>query len=81
MLIEWEPALNGVPVILNGPADELLEIMAHYLDDKDISYRCFDQDALSRQEAAGENLVLLWRQEEEKTVPKRFNAVNIMDRL
>ncbi len=81
VLIEWEPALNGAPVILYGPADELREIMALYLDGKGISYRCFDQDALPRQETAGENLVLLWRHEEEKTVPERFNALNIMTRL
>jgi len=81
LLIEWEPALNGALVILYGPADELREIMAHYLDRKGIYYQCFDQDALPRSEPSGENLVLFWRQEEEKTVPECFKAVNIMNML
>jgi len=81
LLKEWEPALNGASVILYGPADELREIMAHYLDRTGFSYHCFDQDALARSEPPGENLVLFWRQEEEKTVPEHFKAVNIMNML
>jgi len=75
-----EPAKNGSPVILYGPADEIREILTHHLEQKNVLFKCCDQYSSLQYSAQDKNLVLIWREEEE-SVPDGFKALNIMAML
>ena len=82
LLIEHADCINGKAVILCGPADEIMEILTHLLNLNNIkSELCSDTDCLNKLTASTDQLVLIWREEEEEKLEGRLGAVNIMEML
>ena len=84
LIAERDPEINGAAVILYGPADEIREILTRHLSHNDISYTLYSGNSESfypEQAAAGNQLVLVWREEEEKALDESLKAVNIINML
>ncbi len=79
LLAERKGEIDGAAVILYGPADEIREILIRHLLHNHVSYELYNETYSSEQLAAGKQLVLVWREEEEKALDCRINAVNIMN--
>ncbi len=73
LLAEWKTEINGSSLILYGPSDEIREILTRHLEQKDISFELYDEAASPQQSAADIKLVLIWREEEEKTISRLIN--------
>lgn len=78
---QWEPDKNGFPVVLYGPADEIRKILTRHLSYNDVSYELYNETSSFEHLAAGKQLDLLWREEEEKVLDSCFKVVNIMNML
>jgi len=84
LLAEWGPDINGAAVILYGPKDEIQEILTRHLSHKDIAYTLCSEQSHSfnpGQSASGNQLILVWREEEETALDENLKAVNIINLL
>jgi len=81
LLAEWKAEIDGAAVILYGPADEIREILTWHLSHNHVSYELFNETSSTEQLAPADQLLLVWREEEEKALDGRLNAVNIMNML
>ena len=81
LLAEWGPELNGTPVIIYGPSDEIREIVIQHLKLSNVSYKFYDSINPPGTPAAGLKPVLVWRKEEEKNLENRHQVVNIITML
>ena len=80
-LIADRENLGEDSVALCGPADEIQEIISQHLKKNKVKYRCYP-DAASIDKPAGKNrLVLIWRPEEEESLNKSHQAVNVLNML
>ena len=79
LLAERASDLDGAPVIIYGPADEILEILAQHLNHNNINFEiCADATFLEKLTKGNGRLILTWREEEGK-LSGCHEAVNIME--
>jgi DNA-binding Lrp family transcriptional regulator len=82
LISEQLPALYGHPVILLGPNDEISEILIQRLAEHSQPYENHrSPDLLMQKQTIEENLILIWREEEETALNDHLRAVNIMKLL
>ena len=79
LLLAQRPSdLDGAPVILYGPEDEILEILSQHLSHNDINFEiCADATFLKKLTKENCRMILTWREEEDK-FSSCHEAVNIM---
>ena len=76
--------LDGKPVIIFGPADEIREIITQRLHELDLNYEThtgletLDNNAKN---PASESLIIIWREEEEIQAQNLDNAINIIKKI
>jgi DNA-binding MarR family transcriptional regulator len=82
LIAEHSTQLDGLPLILFGPADEISEILIQYFSEHSLPYEAhIEPDLLINEQPVDERLILTWREEEEKTLNNHLRAVNIMKLL
>jgi len=74
---------DGGPLLLYGPTDEIWEILTQYLRDQNLSYETLiGIETLKKQtESSTNQLIIIWREEEEEALPAKLHGVNIMKML
>lgn len=79
-LIEtYNVSRDGKGVLLNGPTDEICEIISRHLDDRAVSYRqCLVMHEKEKEAFLDGSLILTWRVEEEAKLGENIQVVNIM---
>ncbi len=79
LIAERASAINGQPIILYGPADEIREILIQHLDEQTIACEFYSEPDLRKQaHLLAARLVLTWREEEETALNGNARTVNIM---
>jgi DNA-binding MarR family transcriptional regulator len=82
LIAEHTARLDGQPLILFGPPDEISEILIQYLSEHSLPYEVRSEPALFMEKQNLENhLILTWREEEETALNDYFHIVNIMKLL
>lgn len=70
---------DGSAVILYGPKDEIYEILSQHLKNKNVSYELHSgRDSLENLSLENGRLVLVWREEEEKSSLKPLQVINLL---
>lgn len=72
--------LDGIPVILYGPPDEISEILTQHLNEIGQLYLTYTEnnELIIPNNLSDNQLILTWREEEEEQLGEYANAVNIM---
>lgn len=80
---DYQDQLDGSPIIIFGPEDEMREIIAQHLQDLGLSFQTLSGlTELSQYKTdKTKNLVITWREDEEGALPSNNSAVNIMKML
>jgi DNA-binding MarR family transcriptional regulator len=76
--------IDGKPIIIFGPADEIREIITQRLHELDLNYETHTGLETLNNKAkypAEEALIITWREEEEEVLDSSPSAVNIMKLL
>ena len=83
LLIEHAAHLNGKPLILFGPVDEIREILTQHLVERSLPFEiCGENDPPEKITGSNnQGFILTWREEEEAKLNGRPRAVNIMKLL
>ena len=81
LIAEHLPAMDGHPVILCGPADEINEILIQRLSEHSLPYEAHCDPDLLLKQVLKEQLILTWREEEETALNDHLRAINIMKRF
>jgi len=87
LIIERVPSINGKPIALVGPTDEICEILTQFLHEKSIPYELVTDRKMmppKMSETVGEieyPLIITWREEEEQTLANHPNSINVMKLL
>jgi len=79
LMAERASEIDGQPIILFGPTDEIREILMQHLKDRLLAYEAYAEfDLLKKNHAVAGCLILTWREEEETALNDDCSAVNIM---
>ncbi len=80
ILTNQQPELDGTPVILFGPLDEIREILTQHLTEIAQPYRTITEktELAHTTNQSANQLILTWREEEEEQLVQYPNTVNIM---
>jgi DNA-binding MarR family transcriptional regulator len=79
LIAENSATLDGYPILLCGPADEISEILIQRLSEHSLLCEAHLEPELLRQKHNLENhLILTWREEEEVALNDQMQLVNIM---
>ena len=83
LLKEHAAWMDGKPIVLYGPADEIREILTQHLSERSIPYNLLNENDLSKQTTKSNNQkqILTWREEEEAALSGHSAAINIMKLL
>jgi len=83
LIADYREQLDGNPIIVYGPEDEMREIISQHLHDLGCKYEVqTDLLPLNNNDVKTANsLIITWREEEEEALPSNPNAVNIMQLL
>jgi DNA-binding MarR family transcriptional regulator len=81
LIADHSAELDGLPLILFGPADEISEILIQRLSEHSLPYEAYSDIDLLKKQAVKEQLILTWREEEETALNSDLRAVNIMKLL
>jgi len=81
LIADHSAELDGLPLILFGPADEISEILIQRLSEHSLPYEAHSDIDLVKKQAVKEQLILTWREEEETALSNHWHAVNIMKLL
>jgi DNA-binding MarR family transcriptional regulator len=80
LLATAKPDLDGRPVIIFGPADEICEILTQHLTEQSQPYNtCTEKaDFIHTTHQSDNQIILIWREEEEEQLGSYANSINIM---
>jgi DNA-binding MarR family transcriptional regulator len=79
LIAEHTAKLDGQPLILFGPPDEISEILIQYLSEHSLPYKTHTKpDSFINKQILDERLILTWREEEETALNDLLLVVNIM---
>lgn len=84
LLIEHAAGLDGEEVMLYGPEDEMREILIQHLNDRNFSYKLYNDQEIAEHLSKMENtraLAITWREEEEEKMQGPVTSINIMKML
>jgi DNA-binding Lrp family transcriptional regulator len=81
LIADHSAELDGLPLILFGPADEISEILIQRLSEYSLPYDAHSDLDLLKKQSVKEQLILTWREEEETALSNHWHTVNIMKLL